>query len=34
MDAMLSDWLRDLRQQSDIKITPSPPTPSAGQEAR
>lgn len=34
MDTMLSEWLRDLRQQSEIKINQPAPPASSGQEAR
>jgi SurA N-terminal domain len=34
MDTMLSEWLRDLRQQSEIKINAPAPQTSARQEAR
>ncbi len=34
LDTLLSEWLRDLRQQSEIKINATAPPASAGQEAR
>lgn len=34
MDTMLNEWLRELRQQSEIKINLPPGSPSPGQEAR